>query len=57
MLALRGVEVPRFMVLEPRLVLVVPVEEGRLPLEALPEDCGRTYSELERDGRLLLGEV
>ena len=40
----------------------MPVEEGRLKLpdDLLDDDwlcCGRTYSELERDGRVLLGEV
>jgi len=35
------------------LPLFTPVEEGREE----DEPCGRTYSELEREGRLLLGEV
>ena len=35
------------------LLLLESVEEGRDEDEL----CGRTYSELEREGRLLLGEV
>jgi hypothetical protein len=36
------------------LLLFTPEEDER---EEEEEPCGRTYSELERDGRLLLGEV
>ena len=35
------------------LLLFTPDEEEREE----DEPCGRTYSELEREGRLLLGEV
>lgn len=38
---------------EPLLLLPEVVDEGRF----VDELCGRTYSELERDGRVLLGEV
>lgn len=34
-------------------LVVVPDEDGR----ELEFCCGRTYSELEREGRLLVGEV
>jgi hypothetical protein len=36
------------------LLLLVVVAEAERDED---EPCGRTYSELERDGRLLLGEV
>ena len=58
MLLLLGVLLLRFMVLEPLLLLLllVPLEADLLLLDEL-DDCGRTYSELERVWRLSLGEV
>jgi hypothetical protein len=51
---LRLIELLPWLLLELRLTLLF--EEGRLVLGyegLLVDDCGRTYSELERDGRLL----
>ena len=40
---------PLWLLLEPRFILELP-EEGLLEEEeGLEDDCGRTYSELERD--------
>ena len=51
---LRLIELLLLLLLDPRLMLL---EEGRLELVdagLLVEDCGLTYSVLERDGRLLV---